>query len=328
MPLRDGAGGSGTVVEMTTELRSILVTGGAGFIGSSFVEYATAEHGLAVRVLDAFTYAGHLSNLAAVAPGALEVVNDDVRDLGAVLGAARGCDAIVHFAAESHVDRSVEHPLLSVETNVAGTVNVVEAARRLGIRVVVVSTDEVYGSLGPDAPASKETDPLLATSPYASSKAAADVLALSWFRSFGTDVVITRGANTYGPRQHEEKAIPQFITRLLDGRNALVHGDGEQLREWLHVEDHCRAVWAVLTNGVSGEVYNIPGERSCTVNEIAAQVAALCGAAGRITHVEDRVVNDRRYELEGAAIAALGWEHRVRLEDGLRDTVSWYRQKH
>jgi dTDP-glucose 4,6-dehydratase len=309
---------------MLSTPRRILVTGGAGFIGSAFVEMV-AELGTDVRVIDLFTYAGRASNLAGLDPATVEVLVGDVRDLSAVLSAAQGCDAIVHFAAESHVDRSVIDPLMSVDTNVFGTANVVEVARRLGVRAVVVSTDEVYGSLTPDAPASTESDPLLATSPYAGSKAAADLLTLSWHRSFGTDVVITRGANTYGPRQHEEKVIPCFATRLLDGADIQVHGDGEQLREWLHVTDHCRAVWTVLCSGTPGGVYNIPGERSCTVNEIAERLLALHGGNGRITHVADRAVNDRRYELDGSALHRLGWRHTIGLDEGLSDTYAWFR---
>ena len=309
---------------MSATPHRLLVTGGAGFIGSNFVRWVLAHHDTQVVVLDKLTYAGNLGNLAGLPPGRFRFERGDVGDAALVASLTAQVDAVIHFAAESHVDRSVSHPLLTVSTNVSGTACVLEAVRQHRRPLVIVSTDEVYGSLTEDQPPSSPTDRLLPTSPYAAAKAAADLLALSWVHSYGIDVRITRGGNTYGPYQHVEKAIPAFVGQLLDGGEALIHGDGEQRRSWLHVDDHCRAVWAVLSNGRTGQVYNVPGSEVRTVNEVATAVASLLGYPGAVRHVEDRAVNDRRYDLDGTELVALGWSPEVSFTDGLASTVAWY----
>ncbi|MDT0266129.1 dTDP-glucose 4,6-dehydratase [Streptomyces sp. DSM 44915] len=307
----------------------VLVTGGAGFIGSHYVrslvagEY-TGGAPVAVTVLDALTYAGRRDNLPA---DGLDFVHGDVCDLPLLLELCPGHDAVVHFAAESHVDRSVVSGAEFARSNVQGTQAVLEASLRSGVpRVVHVSTDEVYGSI--EHGAWTEEYPLLPNSPYAASKAGSDLLARAYWRTHGLNVSVTRCSNNYGPYQHAEKLIPRFITRLLRGATVPLYGSGRNVREWLHVADHCRAVHQVLMGGRAGEVYHVGGGEERTNLEVAQRLVALCGAdPGLIRHVTDRKGHDLRYALDDGRIRReLGYAPRVAFEDGLRSTVDWYRE--
>jgi dTDP-glucose 4,6-dehydratase len=313
----------------------IVVTGGAGFIGSTFVrlllrgeeEFALPGR-LEVVVLDAFTYAGDRSNLAAVAgDGRLRVVEGDICDAEAVEAALAGADAVVHFAAESHVDRSIAGAAVFARTNVVGTQTLLEAAVRLGVgRFVHVSTDEVYGSI--ESGSWPETHPLEPNSPYAASKAGSDLLARAYARTHGLDVRITRCSNNYGPHQFPEKVIPLFVTNLLDGLPVPLYGDGGNVRDWLHVDDHCRGIQLVLTEGRAGEVYNIGGGTELSNRELTAHLLRACGAdESMVRHVPDRKGHDRRYSVDWTkARTELGYTPRVPFAAGLAATVDWYRR--
>jgi len=302
----------------------ILLTGGCGFIGSTFVRMALAR-GDEVTNLDKLTYAGNPANVAEVAdlPG-YRFVHADIADPDAVEGALEGVDAVVNMAAESHVDRSILDPAAFPMTDVVGTAVLLDRARRAGVaRFVQVSTDEVYGSI-PEG-AFRETDPLEPSSPYSASKAGGDLQALAWHRTYGMDVVVTRGSNTYGPRQYPEKLIPLFVTNALDGEPLPVYGDGQQVRDWIHVDDHCAGVLAALEHGIPGEVYNIGGGNEHTNLEITERILELTGRdATLIRHVTDRLGHDRRYALATEKLRALGWEPRVEFPEGLADTVAWF----
>jgi len=298
----------------------VLVTGGAGFIGSHFVRRLAAA-GHEVVVLDKLTYAGTPLNLDGV--GARLVVGD-IADADAVATAGAGCHAAVNFAAETHVDRSILGSWEFVQTNVVGTQTLLEWARESRARLVHVSTDEVYGDLEAGG-RSREDDPLRPSSPYAASKAAGDLLVPAYVRTYGVNASVTRGANTYGARQYPEKLIPLFATNALDGLPLPVYGDGRQVREWLHAEDHCAAIEVVLQEGVPGAVYNIGGEEHENL-EVVHRIVELTGAdPASITHVEDRAGHDRRYALDDAKVRALGWTPAHSFgERGLSETVSWY----
>jgi dTDP-glucose 4,6-dehydratase len=299
----------------------VLVTGGAGFIGSHFVKRLVAR-GDEVVVLDKLTYAGNPANLEGT--GA-ELVVGDIADADAVAGAAAGCDAIVNFAAETHVDRSILGPQEFVHTDVLGTMTLLEWARTAGARYVQVSTDEVYGDLESGGRA-REDDALRPSSPYSAAKAGGDLQVLAYVRTYGVNASITRGANTYGPNQYPEKLVPLFVTNALDGRPLPVYGDGHQVREWLHAEDHCAGVELVLREGAPGEIYNVGGEDHPNL-EVTHRILELTGADARLVrHVEDRAGHDRRYAVDDAKLRALGWspEHSFG-ETGLRETVDWYR---
>lgn len=313
----------------------ILVTGGAGFIGSHYVrsllagEYAAEDPAGAVdasvTVLDKLTYAGNRANLPATHPR-LTFVQGDICDQGLLRDLFKGHDAILHFAAESHVDRSVDGGMTFVRTNALGTQSVLEAAVAVGVpRVVHVSTDEVYGSI--EHGAWTETWPLLPNSPYAASKASADLIARSYWRTHGLDVSITRCSNNYGPYQHPEKLVPLFITNLLEGLPVPVYGTGVNVREWLHVADHCRALHRVLTRGRPGEVYNVGSGNELTNLELTERLLHLCGADhSMIRYVTDRKGHDQRYSLDDTKIReCLGYRPRVSFADGLAETVAWYR---
>jgi dTDP-glucose 4,6-dehydratase len=311
----------------------VLVTGGAGFIGSNFVRMLVADAlpGLAgadVAVLDKLTYAGSLTNLATVLDTPrMRFVQGDVLDGALLDDLLPGVDAVVHLAAESHVDRSIAGPADAVLTNVVGSRSVLDAARRAGTRrVVQVSTDEVYGSV--DTGVSREDDALRPSTPYAASKASADLLALSYARTYGLDVVVTRGSNTYGPHQYPEKIVPLFLTRLLDGGTVPLYGDGLNERSWLHVDDHCRGIALALTRGRPGEVYNLGGGTPLTNLELTRRLVAATGRdESAVVRVADRLGHDRRYALDRAkASAALGYAPSVPFEDGLAATVEWYRE--
>jgi dTDP-glucose 4,6-dehydratase len=314
----------------------ILVTGGAGFIGSHFVrgllnnEFPLAPGGAftdaAVTVVDKVTYAGNRANLPESHPR-LRFVRGDICDRELMLELSRGQDAVVHFAAESHVDRSLVSADDFVQTNVVGTHCVLEAAMaaRVG-RVVHVSTDEVYGSIAEGS--WTEEWPLSPNSPYAASKAASDLIALAYVRTHGLDLSITRCTNNYGPYQHPEKFIPLFATNLLTGRPAPLYGDGSNRREWLQVSDHCRAIFAVLTKGRAGHVYNVGGGTERSNRQIADELLRLCGARPElVARVADRKAHDLRYALDDSKIRAeLGYQPLVPFEQGLADTVAWYRE--
>ncbi|MGX1134817.1 dTDP-glucose 4,6-dehydratase [Streptomyces glaucescens] len=311
---------------MTTK---ILVTGGAGFIGSAYVRHLLspqASGGVAVTVLDKLTYAGSLARLDAVRghPG-LTFVQGDVCDVPLVNALAEHHDQIVHFAAESHVDRSIADGGAFTRTNVLGTQVLLDAALRHGVRTFVhVSTDEVYGSLPHGA--ARETDPLRPTSPYAASKAASDLIALAHHRTHGLDVRVTRCSNNFGPHQHPEKLIPRFLARLLSGGTVPLYGDGRHVRDWLHVDDHVRAVELVRVSGRPGEIYNIGGGTSLPNLELTHRLLALCGAGPeRIEHVENRKGHDRRYAVDHSKITAeLGYRPRTDFAAALADTAKWY----
>jgi len=307
----------------------LLVTGGAGFIGSHFVRSVLADHypgltGARVTVLDKLTYAGNLANLPVGHPR-LRVVVGDITDPDTLAGVVPGHDAVAHFAAESHVDRSLTDPSAFVHTNVAGTQLLLDACVAAEVRRVVhVSTDEVYGSI--DTGSWTETWPLLPNSPYAASKAASDLMARAYWRSHGLSVSVTRCSNNYGPYQHPEKLIPSFVTKLLDGLPVPLYGDGGNVREWIHVSDHCRAVSLVLTGGRAGEIYNVGGGAEVTNRQITDQLLRLCEAdPALVRKVTDRKGHDRRYALDGTKLRdELGFRCQIPFRRGLAETVHWY----
>jgi dTDP-glucose 4,6-dehydratase len=308
-----------------------LVTGGLGFIGSAFVRVVLRDRtDVAVTVLDAMTYAANPANVAEVAADPrYRFVKGDIADAAAVDAAiGDGVDAIVNFAAETHVDRSILDPEAFIRTDVMGTHVLLEAVRRHGIpRFLQVSTDEVYGDV--EQGASTEDDPLRPRSPYAASKAGGDLQVLAYRATFGTPVLITRGSNTFGPYQYPEKLVPLFITNLLEGETVPVYGDGMQVRDWLHVDDHALGIAHVLEHGTLGEVYNLGGGNSRTNLEITRELLRLCGRdwADSVRHVTDRLGHDRRYALDSAKAGALGWTPRVDFAAGLAETVVWYRSR-
>ena len=311
-------------------MRTLLVTGGCGFIGSNFILAHLAENP-ADRIvnLDALTYAGNAENLAAAADDPRhELVQGDIGDATLVedLFARHGFDAVVNFAAESHVDRSIEAPQVFLHTNVLGTQVLLDAARRHRTRrFVQISTDEVYGSLGADGRFTEST-PLSPRSPYSASKAAADHLCAAYFHTYDLPVLITRCCNNYGPLQFPEKLIPLMILNAMRGEELPVYGDGLQVREWLHVTDHCRAVEAVLDRGRNGEVYNIgSGHEMPNLDVVRMILAKLGKPESLIRHVTDRPGHDRRYAIDSAKIRSeLHWAPEVALEKGVGDTVEWY----
>jgi dTDP-glucose 4,6-dehydratase len=300
----------------------ILVTGGAGFIGSHFVKRLLAA-GEQVVVLDKLTYSGNRANLAGCEA---EFLEGDICDQDAVAQAAGGCDAVVNFAAETHVDRSILGPAEFILTDVVGTQVLLDRVRAAGIpRYVQVSTDEVYGDLE-GAGRSREDDPLRPSSPYSASKAGGDLQALAYVRTYGLHASITRGANTYGPNQYPEKLVPLFVTNALDRMPMPLYGDGRQVREWLHVEDHCAAIELVLREGGGGEVYNVGGEERENL-DVARGILDLTGSEeSLLRHVDDRPGHDRRYALDDGKLRALGWSPARTFEEGLAATVDWYRE--
>jgi len=298
----------------------VLVTGGAGFIGSHFVRRLVTG-GNDVVVLDKLTYAGNPANLEGTG---VELVVGDIADPGAVERAGKGCEAVVNFAAETHVDRSILGPQEFVHTDVLGTMTLLEWARANDARYVQVSTDEVYGDLEAGGRA-LEDDPLRPSSPYSAAKAGGDLQVLAYVRTYGVRASITRGANTFGPNQYPEKLVPLFATNALEGEPLPVYGDGKQVREWLHAEDHCAGIELVLREGAPGEIYNIGGEDHENL-EVTHRILELTGAdPSLIRHVEDRAGHDRRYALDDEKLRALGWAPRHSFgEGGLPETVEWY----
>ena len=300
----------------------VLVTGGAGFIGSHFAKRLQAA-GDDVRVLDKLTYSGNPANLDGTG---IELVVGDICDAEAVAEAASGLDAIVNFAAETHVDRSILGATDFGRTEFFGTQVLLEEVRRTGARFVQVSTDEVYGDLSAGGSAA-ETDPIKPSSPYSVAKAAGDLHIPAYARTFGVNASITRGSNTYGPNQYPEKLIPLMTTNALAGEQLPVYGDGRQIRDWLWVEDHCAGIELVLREGEAGEVYNVGGDDERENVEIVSRILELTGAdESLVRHVEDRAGHDRRYSLDTAKLRALGWEPRKPFEEGIAETVAWYRE--
>ena len=310
----------------------LFVTGGAGFIGSNFVRMALTGRlpeleDAEITVFDALTYSGTLTNLEPVSDNSrYRFIQGDIRDANAVREALPGHDAIVHFAAESHVDRSVNDSGIFVETNVLGTQRLLDAALALGIdRFVHVSTDEVYGSI--DEGEWDEEEPLLPNSPYSASKAGSDLLVRSYHRTHGLNTSITRCSNNYGPYHFPEKVIPLFVTNLIDGLHVPLYGDGQNQRDWLHVDDHCRGIALVLQKGRAGEIYNIGGGTELSNRDLTNM---LLEATGRdesfVDYVEDRKGHDRRYCVSIDKISSeLGYAPQVPFDQGLAEVVQWYR---
>ena len=301
-----------------------LVTGGAGFIGSNYVHHLLQTTSGSVRVLDKLTYAGNRENLAGLPdPARVEFIEGDICDPVAIKAALEGVDSVVHMAAETHVDRSIHSAEAAMRTNFEGTFRLLEACREYSLhRFIHVSTDEVYGTCLADP--FNETAALNPRNPYSASKAGGDRLAYAYFVTYDLPVIITRPTNNYGPRQYPEKLVPLFVYRALRDEPLPVYGDGSQRRDWLHVDDHCRALDVIIQKGVPGEVYNIPGNAE-RVN--MAVVRLILDELGKpeslIRHVADRPGHDVRYALNGSKLAALGWVPQVSWEAGMRATVRW-----
>ncbi|MEY2452979.1 MAG: dTDP-glucose 4,6-dehydratase [Acidimicrobiaceae bacterium] len=303
-----------------------FITGGAGFIGSNYVRHVLEHTDDEVTVYDSLTYAGNLSTLKDVDDGPrYNFVKGNICDPGTLEEAMAGHDAVVHFAAESHVDRSIAGPDDFINTNCFGTNIVMDTARRLDVaRVVHIGTDEVYGSV--EVGSSKETDPLEPRSPYSASKAGSDLIALSYHHTYGLPVTVTRCTNNFGPFQYPEKAIPLFTTNLLDDKKIPLYGDGLNERDWLFVDDHCSGVLLALHKGELGEIYNIGAGNETANRVLVDKLLALLGAGEEmVDYVEDRLGHDRRYSVDITKISALGWRKQRTLDEALEATVDWYR---
>ncbi len=303
----------------------LFVTGAAGFIGSNYVRHVLSTTDDDVTVFDGLTYAGNLSSLDDVADDPrYRFVQGDICDRAAVAAAMDGHDAVVHFAAESHVDRSIVDPDTFVRTNCLGTNVMCDVARTVGVdRFLHISTDEVYGSI--DDGSFVESDRLGPRSPYSSSKAGSDLIALSYEETYGLPVIVTRSSNNFGPYQFPEKVIPLFVTNLLDGRKVPLYGDGLNIRDWIYVMDNCAGVDMVLRKGVVGEIYNIGGGNETTNRELTEKVLALLGVGEEmVEYVQDRLGHDRRYSIDCSKANALGWTPSRSLDEALAETVDWY----
>jgi dTDP-glucose 4,6-dehydratase len=301
----------------------VLVTGGAGFIGSQFVR-RLVEAGDQVAVLDKLTYAGNRANLAGIEH---DFHVGDIADAAAVARAGDGVEAIVNFAAETHVDRSIMGPAEFILTDVLGTQVLLDHARQHGIRHLQVSTDEVYGDVPLDAEPCTEDAPIRASSPYSASKAGGDLQVLAYVRTYGVDALITRGANTYGARQYPEKFLPLFITNAFEGQHLPVYGDGKQRREWLHVEDHCAGIELALRKGEAGNVYNVGGQERENMDVVRRILDLTGGSPDLVRHVADRPGHDRRYSVDSSKLSGLGWQPKHSFDSGgLEETVGWYRE--
>ncbi|MBL8778000.1 MAG: dTDP-glucose 4,6-dehydratase [Acidimicrobiales bacterium] len=304
----------------------LFVTGGAGFIGSNYVRLVLGSTDDEVTVFDALTYAGNLENLDGLDDGGrFHFVKGDICDREAVREAMTGHDVVVHFAAESHVDRSIVDPDTFVRTNCDGTNVLCDTARHLEVeRFVHISTDEVYGSI--DVGSFRETDRLGPRSPYSASKAGSDLIALSYHETYGLPVIITRSSNNFGPYQFPEKVIPLFVTNLLDGEKVPLYGDGMNVRDWCFVEDNCAGVDLVRREGTVGEIYNIGAGNELPNRELTMKILALLGHdESMIRPVEDRLGHDRRYSIDCTKVRSLGWAPRRDLDEALEETVAWYR---
>ena len=315
---------------MSSSPKRVLVTGGCGFIGSHFIRLLMERHPTTEVVnLDAMTYAASEANVAEVSSDPrYTFIKGDIADAAIVKTAMEGVTHVANFAAESHVDRSIQGAVDFIRTDVLGTYVLCEAARAAGVeRFLQVSTDEVYGSI--DVGSFTETHPLQPSSPYSASKAGGDLQALAYMHTFGLPVVITRGSNTYGPNQYPEKLIPLFVTNALDGEKLPVYGDGSQIRDWIHGRDHANGILHALLNGTPGEVYNIGGGNERTNMWITEQILEQTGASrDLITHVEDRLGHDVRYSLDTAkAQRELGWKPEIAFDEGLAETVEWYKSQ-
>jgi dTDP-glucose 4,6-dehydratase len=304
----------------------LFVTGGAGFIGSNYVRHVLTKTDDAVTVFDALTYAGNTANFHDIdGDPRFAFVKGNICDREAVTAAMQGHDAVVHFAAESHVDRSIVSPDDFVRTNCDGTNVVCDVARRVGVeRVLHISTDEVYGSISEGS--FRETDALGPRSPYSASKAGSDLIALSYRETYGLPVVITRSSNNFGPYQFPEKVIPLFTTNLLDGTTVPLYGDGGNVRDWCYVEDNCAAIDLVLRRGAVGEIYNVGAGNEVTNLDLTRRLLSIVGRdEDSIEYVTDRLGHDRRYSIETAKVRALGWRPERELGEALEATVTWYR---
>ena len=307
------------------KLDRVLVTGGSGFIGSNFVHLLIDETDLEVVNLDILTYAGNQNNLKGLEKEKrYTFLKGDIADKKIVQKALDGVDTVFNFAAESHVDNSINDASAFVHTNVMGTKNMVECSIKSGVkRYLQVSTDEVYGSV--EKGSSKETDRLEPRNPYSACKAAGDLLALSYHTTFGFDLIVTRSSNNYGPCQYPEKVIPLFITNLLEGKKVPLYGDGKNIRDWLHVQDNCRAILLAAQNGKSGEIYNIGGGNELGNIDLTKKILKLLGKGEEMVQkVADRKGHDRRYSLDSSKIKSLGWKPEKDFEQGLKETVDWY----
>ncbi len=299
----------------------LLVCGGAGFIGSNFVRLRLRDHDDEIVVLDKLTYAGRRENLAGLD---VDLVVAGIEEPEAVAKAIAGVDAVVNFAAETHVDRSIAEPDAFVRTHSVGTWVLLEAARSAGVRYLQVSTDEVYGSI--EEGSFTEDSPLAPSSPYSATKAGADLLVASYFHTYDMETVICRGSNNYGPYQYPEKLIPLMVLNALHGDRLPVYGDGMQIRNWIYVEDFARGIGQVLADGTPGEAYNVGGPDEAPNVEVVRRILELTGQdESLIEHVTDRPGHDRRYSLGSEKAGALGWEAQVRFGEGLERTVEWYR---
>ncbi len=304
----------------------LFITGGAGFIGSNYVRHVLANSDDEVTVFDALTYAGNLSSLVDVADDPrYSFVQGDICDREAVAAAMAGHDMVVHFAAESHVDRSIVDPDTFVRTNCLGTNVMCDVARNIGVeRFLHISTDEVYGSI--EDGSFVETDRLGPRSPYSSSKAGSDLIALSYQETYGLPVIVTRSSNNFGPFQFPEKVIPLFVTNLLDGKKVPLYGDGLNVRDWIHVLDNCTGVDAVLRKGTIGEIYNIGGGNETTNRELTSMVLSNMSVGEEmVEYVQDRLGHDRRYSIDCSKANALGWKPSRDLDVAVAETVEWYR---
>ena len=306
----------------------ILVTGGAGFIGSNYCRFVLREHPEDEVVnFDKLTYAGNLANLREVeGDGRYSFVRGDICEEKVVEGVMGEVDAVVNFAAETHVDRSIQHAGAFVDTDIKGLYVLLEAARKHGIgRFVHVSTDEVYGSI--ESGSFKEEDALSPSSPYSASKAGGELMAKAYERTFGYQILITRGANTYGPYQYPEKVVPLFATNALDDIELPLYGDGMNVRDWLYVDDHCAGIDVVLREGMLGEAYNVGADQERTNLELTREILRLVGKGEElIKYVKDRPGHDRRYSIDSSKLRALGWQPEMGFEEGMARTVGWYRE--
>lgn len=307
-------------------MKHILVTGGAGFIGSNFVRYILNKYDdYKITVIDALTYAGHTENLEDVWENPrFAFIKGDIRNFGDVAKPVEEADIIINFAAESHVDRSIVEPEAFITTDVMGVFQLMEAAKKYGVeKFIQISTDEVYGDV--EEGFSVETDPVSPNSPYSASKAGGELLARAYWRTYGVPVMITRGSNTYGPYQQPEKLVPLFVSNAIDDKPLPVYGDGMQIRDWLHVMDHCSGVETVMLKGEPGEIYNVGGNNQRPNVEIVNIILEVTGKdESLIKHVEDRPGHDRRYALDSTKLLDMGWPRTHDFADGIRNTIRWY----